>query len=81
LGESCRNNGKKGKGVRVIGRLKQERWQDANGMNRSRIAVAAEQIEFRLNFNSSASGQDKPEDGTSPDEGAEAAEKGFIPTF
>jgi single-strand DNA-binding protein len=78
--EYCTKNGEKGRGVRVVGRLKQERWVGTDGSNRSRIAVVAEHIEFRPGFNNSASGQDKLEDGTSLDEGSEA-EKGFVPTF
>jgi single-strand DNA-binding protein len=33
LAEIANELGKKGRGVRVVGRLKQERWIDANGKN------------------------------------------------
>jgi single-strand DNA-binding protein len=45
--ENCQNTGHKGKGVRVVGRLKQARWDDANGQSHSRIFIVAEHIEFR----------------------------------
>lgn len=40
-------NVKKGRGVRVVGRLKQERWKDAEGKSHSKIFVVAEQIELK----------------------------------
>lgn len=40
-------NVKKGRGVRVVGRLKQERWKDAEGKSHSKIFVVAERIELK----------------------------------
>jgi single-strand DNA-binding protein len=50
LGETCADNLKKGRGVRVVGRLKQERWADAEGKNHSRIKIIAEHVEFKPGF-------------------------------
>ena len=36
-----------GRGVRVIGRLKQHRWKDEEGKEYSRVVVIAEHIEFK----------------------------------
>jgi single-strand DNA-binding protein len=47
LADSCQNNGKKGRGCRVVGRLKQDRWLGADGKNRSKISIVAEHIEFK----------------------------------
>jgi single-strand DNA-binding protein len=47
LAESCRDNGSKGRGVRVVGRLKQERWQDDEGKQHSKVSIVAEHVEFR----------------------------------
>ena len=47
LAENCLNLGRKGRGVRVVGRLKQERWNDSEGKSRSRVVIVAEHIEFR----------------------------------
>jgi single-strand DNA-binding protein len=47
LVESCQNLGKKGRGVRVVGRLRQKKWTDAKGMEQSNIVIVAEHIEFR----------------------------------
>ncbi|MBP5283338.1 MAG: single-stranded DNA-binding protein [Treponema sp.] len=42
--EKC---GFKGRGVRVVGRLKQNRWQNDEGKWNSRIYVVAEHIDFK----------------------------------
>jgi single-strand DNA-binding protein len=47
LGLACAQNLKKGRGVRVVGRLKQDRWQDPEGKARSRVMVVAEHVEFK----------------------------------
>jgi single-strand DNA-binding protein len=48
--EQCYNQGHKGRGVRVVGRLKQERWTGTDGRPRSRITIVAEHVEFRPEF-------------------------------
>jgi len=50
LAETVSNHGRKGRGVRVVGRLKQERWQDSEGKAQSKIIIVAEHIEFRPEF-------------------------------
>jgi single-strand DNA-binding protein len=47
LAEVCGEYLKKGRGVRVVGRLKQDRWTDADGKPRSRIEIVAEHVEFK----------------------------------
>jgi single-strand DNA-binding protein len=47
LAESVNGMGHKGRGVRVVGRLKQERWNDHEGKAQSRIVIMAEHVEFR----------------------------------
>ena len=47
LADACYAKGKKGRGVRVVGRLKQDRWNDLDGKQRSKITIVAEHIEFR----------------------------------
>lgn len=47
LAEGCLNYLKKGRGVRVVGRLRQERWTDKDGDNREKILVVAEHVEFK----------------------------------
>jgi single-strand DNA-binding protein len=47
LAEMAAGVGKKGRKARIVGRLKQERWQSAEGKAMSRITVVAEHIEFR----------------------------------
>ena len=38
---------KDGRGVRVVGRLKQEKWWDGDDIQRSKIVVICEHIEFK----------------------------------
>jgi single-strand DNA-binding protein len=64
LAENCGNLGRKGRGVRVVGRLKQERWNDGDGKPRSKIKIVAEHVEFRPDF--------KKEDDKALDEDAAA---------
>jgi single-strand DNA-binding protein len=47
LGESCYSQGHKGRGVRVVGRLKQNRWNGTDGKSYSKICIVAEHVEFR----------------------------------
>ena len=50
LAENSHAQGHKGRGVRVVGRLKQERWNGPDGKTQSRIFIVAEHIEFRPEF-------------------------------
>jgi len=47
LGKNCLTYLNKGRGVRVVGRLRQDRWNDKDGAYRERIFVVAEHVEFR----------------------------------
>lgn len=47
LADVCAKWCPKGRGIRVVGRLKQDRWTDENGKNRSKLHVIAEHIEFK----------------------------------
>jgi single-strand DNA-binding protein len=46
LGKNCSAMGCKGRGVRIIGRLKQDRWE-AEGINKSRVRIIAEHVEWK----------------------------------
>jgi len=50
LADVCGIKGKKGRGVRVVGRLKQDRWAGSDGKPRSRVFIVAEHVEFRPEF-------------------------------
>jgi single-strand DNA-binding protein len=50
LAESCYNLGHKGRGVKIVGRLKQDRWSGSDGKQRSRVSIVAEHVEFRPEF-------------------------------
>lgn len=40
----------KGRGVRVVGRLKQDRWTDKDGRKQSKVKVVGETVEFKSKF-------------------------------
>ena len=50
MGEYVSAKAKKGRGCRVVGRLKQERWDDAEGKHRSKVVIVAEHVELRSEF-------------------------------
>ncbi|MDA8409179.1 MAG: single-stranded DNA-binding protein [Treponema sp.] len=50
LGQSCAETLRKGRGVRVVGRLKQDRWTDQTGKPHSKVKVVAEHVEFKPIF-------------------------------
>jgi single-strand DNA-binding protein len=50
LADHCYNLGHKGRGVRVVGRLKQDRWTGQDGKAHSRIFIVAEHLEFKPEF-------------------------------
>ena len=60
LAENCNNLGRKGRGARVVGRLKQDRWNGSDGKAHSRVTIVAEHVEFRPDFkkNEEAAPQD-----------------------
>ena len=47
LAEVCHEHLSKGRGIRVVGRLKQERWEDPDGNSRAKVVIIAEQVEFQ----------------------------------
>ena len=48
--ELCQKTLAKGRGVRVVGRMKQERWADKDGANHSKIKIVGENVEFKTRF-------------------------------
>ena len=70
LAEICAEYLKKGRGVRVVGRLKQERWVK-DEQARSKVLIVAEHVEFKPSL--------KPVDGEVPEEQPpEAAQEGTV---
>jgi single-strand DNA-binding protein len=72
LAEACYNKGKKGRGVRVVGRLKQDRWTGSDGKTHYKIAIVAEHVEFRPEFK-------KENDGEKPS--GESTEAAAMPEY
>ena len=46
-GRMCKLPLKDGVGIRVVGRLKQNKWTDSEGASPSEVQIVAEHIEFR----------------------------------
>jgi single-strand DNA-binding protein len=67
LAEVCGEYLKKGRGVRVVGRLKQDRWTDPDGKPHSRVLIVAEHVEFKPQMKKDgepgAEGEEKPAEG------------------
>lgn len=47
LSESCEKHASKGRGIRVVGRIKQNRWKDSDGKAKSKLFVVAEHVEYK----------------------------------
>ena len=60
LAETCGEMLKKGRGVRVVGRLKQDRWEDAAGKTQTKIKIVAEHVEFKPVFKKDDTGSAEP---------------------
>ena len=50
LADVCSAQGRKGRGVRVVGRLKQDRWTGNDGKSHNKVAIVAEHVEYRADF-------------------------------
>ncbi|OJF76746.1 MAG: single-stranded DNA-binding protein [Treponema sp. CETP13] len=59
--ELCKDQITKGRGVRIVGRLKQNRWNDDDGKNHSHITILAEHVEFRPVFKKSETDEEEKE--------------------
>lgn len=64
LAESCNNLGKKGRGVRIVGRLKQDRWTGPDGKTQSKVKIVAEHVEFKPEFKKDRGTEDEEDDET-----------------
>ena len=47
LADATYQRGSKGRGVRVVGRLKQDRWVGTDEKSHSKVIIVAEHVEFR----------------------------------
>jgi single-strand DNA-binding protein len=61
LAEICAKFSQKGRGLSVVGRLKQNRWKTPEGKNTSRVTIIAEKIEFKQRFNKNEDAADESE--------------------
>jgi len=77
LAELCGENCTKGRGVRVVGRLKQDRWVGTDGKHYSKIKVVAEHIEFKPSFKNGK----QPSDALDDMRERTAPQKEEIPAF
>jgi single-strand DNA-binding protein len=60
LGQAVFNQAKPGRGLRVVGRLKQSRWNGAaDGLPHERVSIVAEHVEFKPEFQKNLKKSDK----------------------
>ena len=57
LAEVCAKYSQKGRGMSVVGRLRQNRWKTEEGKHASRVTIIAEKIEFKQRFAKSESNE------------------------
>jgi single-strand DNA-binding protein len=50
MAELCAKELKKGRGVRIRGRIKQDRWEGKDGKVKSRVKIIADHVEFKPLF-------------------------------
>lgn len=62
LAENCGEYLSKGRGVRVVGRLKQDRWVDTDGKPQSKVKIVAEHVEFKPDFKTMRKGEQDSEE-------------------
>lgn len=61
MAEKSEQNVEVGRGLRVVGRLKQNRWTNAEGVKSSRVTVIAEHLEFKPRVKKSQSPESESE--------------------
>lgn len=76
LAEICNSKGKKGRGARIVGRLKQDRWNGNDGKPKSKVSIVADYVEFRQDFKKNKSTDEEVDTVENP----EMAES-LVPTF
>ncbi len=75
LAEVCAKYSQKGRGLSVVGRLKQNRWKNDEGKNQSRITIIAEKVEFKQRFAKAGEAAEKDEQESPAAESECAAEE------
>jgi single-strand DNA-binding protein len=79
LAEVCGEYLKKGRGVRVVGRLKQDRWTSPEGQGRSKVSIVAEHVEFKPQLKGKdGDGKDGEEKADEPAADVQAQEEGEL---
>lgn len=66
VADNCSKYLKKGKQVAIIGEIKQNRWKDQAGYNKSRLEINAKLVQFLFNLNEN-NNQNFNQNGTSKD--------------
>jgi single-strand DNA-binding protein len=64
--ERCGEELSKGRGVRVVGRLKQDRWTDGEGKKHSRVKIVADHVDFKPVFTKQAEEDEAKEEEKEP---------------
>lgn len=75
LAEICAKYSQKGRGMSVVGRLKQNRWKMEDGRNASRVTIIAEKVEFKQRFAKATEANENAEAQAATAESETAAEE------
>ncbi|MGP1587748.1 MAG: single-stranded DNA-binding protein [Treponemataceae bacterium] len=81
LAQICTTIGGKGKPVRIVGRLKQNRWDGADGKHYSKIYIVAEHVEFKPSYNKNCENSEKTNLQNQENEDELIMENSEIPVF
>lgn len=62
MAEICKEQALKGRAIRIVGRLKQNRWKDQDGKSHSKVFVVSEHMEFKTMYQPTENSKtEKPE--------------------
>jgi single-strand DNA-binding protein len=73
LAEVCGESLLEGRGVRVVGRRKQDRWTSPEGQARSKVSIVAEHVEFKPQMKGK-DGEEKAEESAAEEQVQEESE-------
>lgn len=62
MAEACQEKCTKGRGIRVVGRIRQSRWITAEGKKSSKVSIIAEHVEFKKRIASVSEEVEKSEE-------------------
>jgi single-strand DNA-binding protein len=81
VAEFCATYADKGRGLRVVGRIKQNRWTGSDGKNASKVTIIAEHISLKPRLRKAGTPDGQPETLTALENAVAAASQVSEPVF